>query len=136
MSPLRSTVPPLERVVVEVQTEDQTGRDLAVAEQKYSSGPGDFVHVAYQENVAVINLLLWDGESREDRFEECIAEIVFVIPDPRALNWVFDDAVDDFVVESGEARPVLAKEERFGPARESRGRFDDDEVVYVSGECV
>lgn len=59
-----------------------------------------------------------------------------MVPDPGAGDHVFDDAVDDFVVESGEAGPVVFEVQGFGVAGEGRGRFGDDEVVYVFGEGV
>ena len=107
-----------------------------MAEEEEGSRAGDFVQVAYEKDVAQVYLLGWVGEGWEDGVEESVAEVVFVVPDSGAGDYVFNDAVDDFVVESGEAGPVVFEMHGFGIAGESRGRFGDDEVVYVFGEGV
>lgn len=68
--------------------------------------------------------------------EEGVAEVVFVVPDAGALDWVCDDAVDDLMVEAGEAGPVVSQVQGFGVAGESRGGLDYDEEVDLVGEGV
>ena len=68
--------------------------------------------------------------------EEGVAEVVFVVPDAVALDRVFDDAVDDLMVETLEFGPVVAQVQGFGFAGESCWGFDYDEVVDLVGEGV
>jgi len=77
-----------------------------MSEQFYRLLLWNLIDVGDNDHIAIIGLLLASSEVRESLVKQGIAEEVFVVPGPCAVDWIFNDIMQHLRMERGEVVPV------------------------------